>query len=188
MISLEWPELWTVYNVPADELRWVTSRLRWMKWPHWKGFVGQKYKAISSLTEQCHWRQQTNWPTKWMDSPSIICMINIPSYKKTVIPYLADSIWFRLDGLCIIWFEWIIHMHSLTIVKWHAYHDNETSSLLIPLNTDCLTQWGRGKMAAIFQMAFSNAFSWKQMYKFRLIFHWSLFPRVQLTIFQHWFR
>ena len=26
------------------------------------------------------------------------------------------------------------------------------------------------------------------MYTFRLRFHWSLFPRVQLTIFQHWFR
>ena len=26
------------------------------------------------------------------------------------------------------------------------------------------------------------------IYKFRLRFHWSLFPRVQSTIFQHWFR
>ena len=51
-----------------------------------------------------------------------------------------------------------------------------------------LTHWGRDKMAAISQMAFSNAFSWKKKYKFRLRFHWSLFLRVQLTIFQHWFR
>ena len=35
---------------------------------------------------------------------------------------------------------------------------------------------------------FSNAFSWMKMYEFRLMFHWSLFIRVQLTIFQHWFR
>ena len=27
-----------------------------------------------------------------------------------------------------------------------------------------------------------------KMFEFRLQFHWSLFPRVQLTIFQHWFR
>ena len=27
-----------------------------------------------------------------------------------------------------------------------------------------------------------------EMYEFRLTFHWSLFPSVQLTIFQHWFR
>ena len=43
--------------------------------------------------------------------------------------------------------------------------------------------WGRDKMAAIFQTTFSNAFSWMKTYKFRLRFHWSLFPRVQLNIF-----
>ena len=42
-------------------------------------------------------------------------------------------------------------------------------------------------MAAIFQTTFSNAFSWMKMYQFQLRFHWSLFPRVKLTIFQHWF-
>ena len=51
-----------------------------------------------------------------------------------------------------------------------------------------LTHWGRDKMAAIFQTTFSDEFSWMKMYKFRLKFHWNLFPRVQLTIFQHWFR
>ena len=35
---------------------------------------------------------------------------------------------------------------------------------------------------------FSNAFSWMKMLELRLKFHWSLFPRVQLAIFQHWFR
>ena len=51
-----------------------------------------------------------------------------------------------------------------------------------------LTHWGRDKMAANFLTTFSNAFSWMKMYRFRLRFHWSLFPRAQLTIFQHWFR
>ena len=51
-----------------------------------------------------------------------------------------------------------------------------------------LTHWGRDKMAAIFQTTFSNAFSWMKMFKLRLRFHWSLFPRVKLTIFEHWFR
>ena len=51
-----------------------------------------------------------------------------------------------------------------------------------------LTDWGRDKMVAIFQTTFSNASYWMKLYKFRLRFHWSLFPRVQLTIFQHWFR
>ena len=43
-------------------------------------------------------------------------------------------------------------------------------------------------MNAISQTIFSNAFSWMKMFEFWSNFHWSLFPRVQLTIFQHWFR
>ena len=52
-------------------------------------------------------------------------------------------------------------------------------------------------MAAIFQMTFSNAFPWiyiytsmqvGPIYQFCLRFRWNLFLRVQLTIFQHWFR
>ena len=54
--------------------------------------------------------------------------------------------------------------------------------------TILLTHWGRDKMAAIFRTTFSNAFSWMKIYEFRLRFHWNLFLRVQLTIFQHWFR
>ena len=51
-----------------------------------------------------------------------------------------------------------------------------------------LTHWGPDKMAAISQTTFSNAFSWMKMYEFWLRFHLSLFLRVQLTIFQHWFK
>ena len=51
-----------------------------------------------------------------------------------------------------------------------------------------LTHWGRDKMEAISQTTYSNAFSWLRMYEFRLKFHWSLFPRIQLTIFHFWFR
>ena len=48
--------------------------------------------------------------------------------------------------------------------------------------------WSRGKIVAISQTTFSNAFSWMKMYEFRLRFHWNLFLRLELTIFQHWFR
>ena len=51
-----------------------------------------------------------------------------------------------------------------------------------------LTHWGRDKMAAIFQTPFSNAFSWMEIYEFRLRFHLSLFLGAQLTIIQYWFR
>ena len=61
--------------------------------------------------------------------------------------------------------------------------------LLFTIDIICfLTHWGRHKMDAISQTTFSTAFSWKKMFEFQLIFHWSLFLRVQLTIFQHCFR
>ena len=51
-----------------------------------------------------------------------------------------------------------------------------------------LTHWGRDIMDAISQKTFSSAFCRTKIFEFRLNFHWSLFLRVQLTIFQHWFR
>ena len=51
-----------------------------------------------------------------------------------------------------------------------------------------LTPWGREKMDATSQTTFSSAFSWMKMYELQLKWHSSLFPRVQLTIFQNWFR
>ena len=51
-----------------------------------------------------------------------------------------------------------------------------------------LTHWGRDKMDAISQTPFSNAFALMKIFEFQLEFHWSLFLRVQLTIFQHCFR
>ena len=47
-----------------------------------------------------------------------------------------------------------------------------------------LTHWGQDKMATIFQ-TFSNAFSWMKIYEFCIRFHWSLFLRFKLIIFQH---
>ena len=54
--------------------------------------------------------------------------------------------------------------------------------------TEMLTHWGPDKMAAISQTTLSNPFSWMKMFELKLKFHWSWFPRVQLTIFHHWFR
>ena len=57
---------------------------------------------------------------------------------------------------------------------------HDTSQLL-------LTHWGRDEMVAILPTTFSNALYWMKMNEFRLRFHWSLFPRIQLTIFQNCF-
>ena len=64
----------------------------------------------------------------------------------------------------------------------------DSSNGLLPNGTKPLTHSSHDKMAAISQMTFSNAFSWMKMCEFRLTFHWSLFLRVKLTKFHHWFR
>ena len=60
----------------------------------------------------------------------------------------------------------------------------QKSTSLFAKWTMYLTHCGRDKMAAICKTTFSSTFSWAKIYKF----HRSLFTRVQLTIFQRWFR
>ena len=68
-------------------------------------------------------------------------------------------------------------------------HGNKLTTLPPAVGTvKYLTHWGRHKMDAISQTTLSNAFSWTNMIEFRFKFHWSLFLRVQLTIFHHWFK
>ena len=48
--------------------------------------------------------------------------------------------------------------------------------------------WGRDQIAAFSQATYSKSFSWIKMYTFPFRFYWSMFPMVQLKIFQHWCR
>ena len=77
-------------------------------------------------------------------------------------------------------------------IRGHAVNSAECMSLkyicIWGNQTDYLTQWGRDKMDAISQTTFWSTFSWMKRFEFRLKFHWSLFLKVQLTIFQNWFR
>ena len=65
-----------------------------------------------------------------------------------------------------------------------APFEDEYNGTILMTHFVFLTQWGRDKMDAISQTIFWSAFSWMKMFEFRLKFHWSLFLRVQLTIFQ----
>ena len=74
-----------------------------------------------------------------------------------------------------------------TVVSW-SFCEHRRVLFINLKNLNLLTHWGRDKMDAISQTTFSSAFYWMKMYELRLKIHWSLFLRVQLTIFQHWFR
>ena len=75
----------------------------------------------------------------------------------------------RSYHLSLCWWPRSMSPHGVTMSTW--------VNTLRPRQVD-----------AISQTIFSNAFSWMKMYEFRLKFHWSLFPRVQLPIFQQWVR
>ena len=76
------------------------------------------------------------------------------------------------------------------LISTYQYNESLRSSpyRLTAEDPTQLTHLPPDKMAAISQTVFSNAFSSMKMYKFLSRFHWYLFLRNQLTIFQHWFR
>ena len=88
-------------------------------------------------------------------------------------------------GSCVITICCALEPVDLSCIR-QCFHWSDHA--LAHVNGPTSTHWGQDKMAAIFQTTFSNAFSWKKMFEFRLKFHWSLFPGVQLTILQHWLR
>ena len=97
----------------------------------------------------------------------------------------------HLTGKCLLKYIEVIFHNMETDLHTFFARANVNVSLFLPYIT-ChplqlmywwlvLTHWGQDKMAAIFQTTFWNALTRMKIYKF----HWSLFPRVQLTIFQH---
>ena len=69
---------------------------------------------------------------------------------------------------------------------WRLYWNSIELSRRYIFNV--LTHWGRDEVDAILQTTVSDTISWMKIFEFRLNFHWNLLPRVQFTIFQHWFR
>ena len=89
----------------------------------------------------------------------------------------------------------IIAMHDESITWWHIQYSWFFVHVITPQKYGKVCNIGYTintlrprQMDAISQTMFSNAFSWMKICEFRLSFHWSLFPRVQITIFHHWFR
>ena len=128
----------------------------------------------------------------------IILKFCLEKSSGTILPCLALN--FKRTYWLKTMYIWVRSWWCDCLVTWFCYQmiatpGNKKATPLWPdpylsgqLRSISLTHWGRDKMAAVSQTTLSNAFSWMKMYKFRLIFHLSLFPRVQLTILQHWFR
>ena len=101
------------------------------------------------------------------------------------------------EYLCRAFFLYKHDIYEPECLEWHKPSHKAVTKPLTQVylhhvkgstQTIDLTHWGRDKMANIFQMTFANAFSSMKMYEFWLGFHWRMFLRIQLTIFQHLFR
>ena len=91
-------------------------------------------------------------------------------HGKTALNFAATKFQQRTRFAATFYIHILTKYHWSILVWKHSYFP--------------FTHWSQDKMAAIFQKTFSNAFSWMKIYEFQLEFHWSLFLRVQLTIFQ----
>ena len=114
-------------------------------------------------------RGTSHWwtPLKKASDAELWCFIDLRLNKR--LSKQSKCCWFEMPS-CSLW----NHYNVKRLWNWRT--------------TSSLTHWGLDKMVVIFQTTFSNAFSWLEMWKLRLRFHWSVFPRVKLKIFQHWFR
>ena len=83
---------------------------------------------------------------------------------------------------CFLLFDWDIRILPMQ-PRWVIPQVTSSDISACVINTLRPRQNGR-----CFTEDVSDAFSWITVYKFWLRFHWSLFLRDQLTIFQHWFR
>ena len=105
----------------------------------------------------------------------------MPSFRELILSMLLDvSLLYDTPEM-----HRLRTSSCLLQIPWHKIGTRPQGP---PPRRTRITHWGRDKMTAISQTIFSNAFFRMKMFKFRLSFHWSLFPGVQLTIFQHKFR
>ena len=114
----------------------------------------------------------------------VLCAGNLPAIGE--LPSQRPMTHREIDHS---WVQWLLHYGNITLL-----------SKFVDLLRGWPNKTHRGKQAYIFNTLrprqnghhcpddISDAFSLMKMYKFRLRFHWSLFPRAQITVFQHWFR
>ena len=104
--------------------------------------------------------------------------------------HYLNQCWDIVNWTLRIKLRWNFNQNTKLFIHKHASeHKHIVFEMAVILSRRrwVLTHWGRDKMVAFSQTTLSNAFYWMKILEFRLKFHWSLFLRVLLTIFRHWF-
>ena len=151
-------QIWPSLIMPYDStrLQWVNIMFREFAFHQWMSSQRWDLKLQWIFLS---WKEDSFY--KWI----IYCIYEQRTPGSPILSHhtlISHSIWFAflLHGFLQLCFAWLFQLITLI---------SKTS------NTSFFSQ-----------MTFSNAFSRTKMYKFCLKFHWRLFPRLKLTIFQHW--
>ena len=118
-------------------------------------------------------RQRNDWYLKHLlwNCPQLM-PLDLTNYISILIQVMAKGA-FRHK------IKQYMFMQMFTWMQWSGCPSH---NMIFQDFFNTLRHWD--KMDTISQMTFSNAFSWKKMFEYRLKFQWSLFLRVQLTISQ----
>ena len=119
--------------------------------------------------------QNTTYITRYAYRFALLCFVMI--YHCLIVPIL-----FRVTTLVVVQFPVMISNPCQTETQ-PTLTIKTACAAPVCANTLRPRQDSRHFPGDIF-----NAFSRMKKYEFRLRFHWILFLRFELTIFQHWFR
>ena len=150
---------------------------------------------ISHLIESC-FNVTARLPVKiWTLCPKCILNWNLLKSHSHITYILDDESFWNLAQKTTVWYPW--RHYRLYEITARVLCDLIPDLLQLYLCAfpfwirwlfQCLTHWGRDQIDAFSQTTFSNAFSRMKMNEFLIGFHWSLFLRLELIIFQYWFR
>ena len=140
---------------------------------------------IPVLVQIMAWRRPGTKPL------SEAMMVSLLTYICLTRPQWVNDLRWLLQNLTDVKSTLVQEMawcHQATSHYWNQCWPRQIFYHMSLLGHNELTHWDWDKIDAILKTPFSNAFSWLKMYEFHLRFHWSLFQRFELTIYQHWFR
>ena len=197
-----------IYRSPVDSLdKWSVMRKKIMSWHNHASISSNRPDYV--FIPQCH--------CPWQARRYQIHLGAISLHGISIINYVFVELMKWSHGMKICWkpryFSWyqfllplvvpdvvilyygttnddkVYMMNFVVLVIYSCVPSREYVYCTHRVSACTLSHWGRDtQMDAISQTTFSNAFSWMKIIEFRLKFHWSLFPRVKLTILQQWFR
>ena len=149
---------------------YVGSIFDWGSWP-----------KFMSTTNQIQWR------LNFLDKKT-----NVPRLHTDICSTPSDMAWLTINIYINLWDVMICPLHNSycglakpEIRRVIATHRKQwVKGVPVRFNSSPSGQNGRH----LGRRHFQKHFLWMKSFVFWLIFHWNLFLRVKLAIFQHWFR